>query len=198
MQFIGPELMAGPDIEPDGNNVSHMTPHNAYPAQGDDTRNAIAAEDDSACAALADMMDRPELANDPRFAALASRKENEAALDALFLEWTKDQDKHALAARLQEAGVAASAVNTPADLARSDYLRHRGFFTELDHRVAGRHPHPGLPFHSESAAGSARSAAPGYGDDNLYVLRDVLALAEEEIAEILGSGAMATVPPPGV
>ena len=199
MQFIGPELIAGVDPEPDGNHVAHMAPHNAYAAAGEDSWIAIAAEDDAAWAALARTMGRPDLGTDPRFATLAARKRNEAELDCeLIAEWTRDQDRHALAARLQDAGVAASAVNTARDLARSDYLWHRGFFTELDHAVAGLHPHPGLPFHSEVAAGSARTAAPGYGEGNRYVLSEVLKLPEAEIAEILASGAMATVPAKGM
>ncbi len=194
MQLIGPELIAGVDPQPDGNHVADMAPHNAYPAAGDDSWIAIAAETDTAWAALAAEMERPELATDPRFATVADRKRNEAALDALIAEWTGGQDKHTLAQRLQAAGVAASAVNSARDLAHSDYLWQRGFYAELDHPIAGRHPHPGLPFHSENATGSARSAAPGYGEGNRYVLSDVLNLPEAEIAEILASGAMATVP----
>ena len=198
MQFIGPELIAGLDVVPDGNHVAHMSPHNAYPTRGEDSWIAIAAEDNDAWAALAREMERPELAGDPRFAGLADRKRNEADLDAAIAGWTMGHDRHDLAGRLQAAGVAAFAVETAPDLVRSAYLRHRGFFTALDHPVAGRHDHPGLPFHSENAAGSARNAAPGFGEANEYVLRDVLRLPEDEIAEILASGAMADRPAPGV
>lgn len=198
MQFIGPALIAGSDPVPDGNHVADMAPHNAYPTGGDDSWIAIAVEDDDAWGRLATVMRRPELGDDPRFATLAERKRNEAALDVLIADWTRDQDRHALAARLQKAGVGAAAVHTAPDIARSGYLWHRRFFAELDHPVAGRHPHPGLPFHSETAAGSARTAAPGYGEGNLYVLREVLGLPESEIAAILASGALATVPAKGV
>lgn len=198
MQFVGPVLMAGEDIEPDGNHVPHMAPHNAYPAAGEDSFVAIAAVDDAAWRALAAEMGRPALGEDPRFATLQARKANEAALDAEVVDWTRDKDKHALAERLQRAGVAASAVETAADLAASPYLEARGFFTELDHREAGRHRHPGLPFHSENAAGSARTAAPPYGEGNAYALREVLGLPEEEVAALLAGGAFADVPAKGV
>ena len=196
MQFIGAELIAGADVVPDGNHRPDVAPHNAYPAAGDDSWIAIAAGTDAAWATLARMIGGEAL--DPRFATLAGRRANETALDALIADWTRAQDRHALADRLQAAGVAASAVETAPDLASSDYLRARGFFTALDHPHAGRHDHPGLPFHSEIAQGSARTAAPCYGEANAYVLRDVLQLPEAEIAEILGSGAMADVPAPGL
>lgn len=197
MQFIGPELIAGADVVPEGNHVPHMCPHNAYPTNAEDAWIAIACDGDAAWRALAEAMGRPALAGDARFATLAARKANEEALDALIAGWTAGQDKHALAARLQAVGVPAAAVETAPDLARSSYLHHRGFFTELDHAEAGRHAHPGLPFHSAVAQGSARSAAPCFGEANDYVLRAVLGLSESRIEEILASGAMADAPEAG-
>jgi crotonobetainyl-CoA:carnitine CoA-transferase CaiB-like acyl-CoA transferase len=195
MQFIGAELIEGRDILPDGNHVPEMAPHNAYPTRGEDSWIALAARTDAEWARLAAMIGGG--AATPRFATLAGRKANEVLLDVLIADWTHGQDRHALADRLQAAGIPASAVETAPDLARSPYLRQRGFFTELTHSVAGTHDHPGLPFHSEIAQGSARFAAPAYGEGNLYVLREVLNLPEAEIAAILASGALADVPTPG-
>jgi crotonobetainyl-CoA:carnitine CoA-transferase CaiB-like acyl-CoA transferase len=196
MQFIGPELIAGEDILPDGNHVADMAPHNAYPAAGEDSWIALAARTDAEWAALAAMIGGG--ATLPRFATAEGRKANEVALDVLIADWTRDQDRHALAARLQAAGIPAAAVETAPDLARSDYLRHRGFFAGLTHPVAGTHEHPGLPFHSETAQGSARFAAPGYGADNRAILTDVLGLPAEEADALLASGAFADVPAPGL
>ena len=197
MQFIGPELIEGRDVVPDGNRLPDVAPHNAYPAQGEDSWVAVAARSDEEWSALARLIGGEALAQDPRFATITARKANEDALDRIIAGWTRCQDRHHIAALLQKNGIPASAVETAPDLARSDYLRGRGFFTELDHPIAGRHDHPGLPFHSDLAQGSARSASPGYGEGNEYVLRDVLCLAEAEIAEILASGALADRPEPG-
>ncbi|MGV8988528.1 MAG: CaiB/BaiF CoA transferase family protein [Cypionkella sp.] len=198
MQFIGPELIVGKDVVPDGNHVPDVSPHNAFPTAGDDSWIAITARSDTQWQTLANMIGGKALARDPRFSTLAARKQNEEALDALIAVWTRDQDRHSLADQLQAAGIAASAVETAPDLAKSTYLRQRGFFTELTHPVAGTHDHPGLPLHSEIAQGSARFAAPGYGEGNAYVLRDLLELPEAEIAAISASGALADVPTPGL
>src|SRR5690606_27514762 len=115
MQFIGPELIAGTDLPPDGNRHPGMAPHNAYPTLGDDSWIAIAAENDAAWAALAALIGGAVA--DPRFATLAGRKAAEAELDALIAAWTAPQDRHALADRLQATGIAASAVETMPDLA---------------------------------------------------------------------------------
>ena len=201
MQFIGPELLAaaesGSEPEPDGNHVVDMAPHNAFPARGVDQWVAIAAEDERQWQSLCLAMGRPALGTDPRFATLSARLANQGELDALIAEWTAGQDKHELAGRLQDLGVAAAPVNSPRDLAQSAYLRHRGFFTELEHIHAGRHPHPGLPIHLGRTPGSQRAAAPAFGADNDYVLRDLLGLPEAEIEAIKASGAVATVPMKG-
>ncbi len=81
-----------------------------------------------------------------------------------------------MARRLREAGVAAAPVATAADLAGGDYLAHRGFFTELDHPDAGRHPHPGLPIHLSRTPDTQAQRATQFGGDNMRVLRDILAL----------------------
>ena len=102
-----------------------------------------------------------------------------------------------MASLLQVAGVAAAPVNSPRDVAESAYLQHRGFFTELEHPDAGRHLHPGLPIHLSRTPGSQRMAAPSFGADNDYVLRELLKLPETEIAAIKASGSVATVPMKG-
>lgn len=195
MQFIGPELMAGSDRVPDGNHVAHMAPHNAYRARGKDEWVVVAVADDSQWRALSELIG--DAAEDGRFATLAGRLAHQTELDALVAAWLAHQDKHEAAERLQSAGIAAAAVNSPRDLAESAYLRHRGFFTELDHPQAGRHLHPGLPFHAEVAAGAARSAAPCFGADNLYVLRDLLGMDDDQVATVIRSGAIANTPNPG-
>ncbi|MGK9170728.1 CoA transferase [Inquilinus limosus] len=201
MQLIGPELLAaietGRDPAPNGNRSPHAAPHDAFPVRGDDQWVAIAAETEAEWQTLCGVMGHPGLAADPRFATLTARQENIEALTAIIADWTRSQDKHAVAARLQAAGVPAAPVQTPEDLARSGYLAHRGFFTVLEHADAGRHPHPGLPIHLAATPGSQRRAAPCFGADNRRVLRDILGMTPAEIAAVEASGAMATEPRPG-
>jgi crotonobetainyl-CoA:carnitine CoA-transferase CaiB-like acyl-CoA transferase len=186
--------MAGADPEPDGNHVDWCAPHNAYPAKGTDEWLVIAAETEAQWEALAEAAGL----DDPRFETLAGRKAHEAELDAALGRWTSAEDKHALATRLQGLGVAAAPVMTPRDLAASPYLAARGFFTELAHPVAGRHPHIGLPFHAEETQGSARKAAPGFGEDNHWVLANLAGLSETAIEALEEAGALSTRPPLGV
>ncbi|WP_274425165.1 CaiB/BaiF CoA transferase family protein [Chelativorans sp. YIM 93263] len=198
MQFIGPEILhaavEGKDTKPDGNRVAHAAPHNAFPAQGEDEWVVIAAQTDAQWQALCAEMGQAELAGDPRFADVGSRKANEDALERIIADWTGAFDKHELAAKLQSAGVIAAPVNTPHDLAHSDYLRARGFYAEITHPVAGTHPHPGLPFHLERAPGDYRRSAPAFGADNAHLLGEVLGFDSERIDAMVRSRTIADAP----
>lgn len=198
MQLIGAELLAaaetGSDPLPDGNHVPHAAPHDAFPARGDDQWVAIAAADEAQWRSLCTVMGMPELAVDRRFATLADRLANQGDLTPIIAGWTRMRDKHETARILQAAGVAAAPVNTPKDIAASDYLDYRGFFTELDHPDAGRHRHPGMPIHLSATPGEQSSAAPPFGGHNRYVLEAILALPAEDIAAIEASDAMTDTP----
>jgi len=200
MQFIGAELLlaaeTGVDPIPDGNRVPHMSPHDAFPAKGEDQWVVIAAENEDQWEKLCAAIGQPGLVSDPRFVDLAARKRNEAELTPILSAWSKPRDKHEMADLLQGVGVAAAPVANAADVAASAYLAHRDFFTELEHPDAGRHRHPGLPIHLSRTPGSQRRAAPQFGGDNRHVLENILAMPEVEIERVSASDAMATVPFP--
>src|SRR5262249_46813228 len=79
----------------DGNRDPHMAPHGVFPAAGDDRWLAITIEDDAAWRRFAQVIGRPELAADARFATLAGRKRHEDELEELVAAWTATQDPDA-------------------------------------------------------------------------------------------------------
>ncbi|WP_172122841.1 MULTISPECIES: CoA transferase [unclassified Devosia] len=198
MHLIGAEILkaaeTGDDPPLNGNRVPYAAPHDAFPTLGDDQWIAIAAMDEGQWQRLCMEMGSPELATDPRFANLDRRRDNDEALRAIISGWTTDKDKHALAQQLQAAGIAAAPVQNPKDLAEDPYLGYRGFFTELEHPDAGRHPHPSLPIHLSATPGAQIRSAPTFGGHNRHVLQSILRLPPEEIARIEASDAMGTEP----
>jgi crotonobetainyl-CoA:carnitine CoA-transferase CaiB-like acyl-CoA transferase len=198
MQLIGAEILAaaetGIDPLPNGNRVDFAAPHDAFPPAGNDQWVVIAALDETQWRTLCQVMDQPDLADDPRFSTLERRLEHHEALAEIISAWTGTRDKHAVAEELQNAGVAAAPVQTPRDVAADPYLDYRGFFTELDHPDAGRHRHPGLPIHLSDTPGGQVRSAPQFGGHNRHVLESILQLNPQEIAAIEASQAMGTIP----
>jgi crotonobetainyl-CoA:carnitine CoA-transferase CaiB-like acyl-CoA transferase len=201
MHFIGGEILSaaetGMDPIRNGNRVAHAAPHDAFACAGFESWVAIAVRDEAEWTALCKIMARADLVADPRFATLAARKRHEDELNAVIEAWTATQDRHALATRLQEAGVPAAPVQTPSDVATDAYLLQRGFFRRLEHPDAGEHPHPGLPFHLSATPGGQRRPAPAFGEHTEEVLARIAGLAPQEIVLAKAAHATATRPLPG-
>ena len=197
MHWIGEEIVlaiaTGADRTPRGNRIDDVVPHDAFACAGDDAWVAIAAADDSAFAALAGVMGRPELATDPRFATLAGRIANEDPLTALIAEWTATRDKHEVAEMLQAAGVHAAPVENACDVNASKFLRDRGLVQRVAHPATGVHDYQGLPLHVSGWDLRIRCTAPRFGEHNDEVLAE-LGYAKSAVARLDAEGIVATRP----
>ena len=161
-------------------------PHDAYPARGTDRWIAIAVLTETQWQALTKVMDRPDLSADPRFATAADRMAHVAALDELVAAWTRDQEAHALAERLQAAGVPAGVVQTAADLLERDpQLTARGFYQTVEQPEVGPILVSSMPLRWTDGPAPIRLPASRVGEHNEYVLREVLGLSEDEFVELI-------------
>ncbi len=154
-----------------GNHHPWMAPHNVYRAQGDDAWAVIACRDDADWRRLAEAMERPELASDPRFATQLARKQNEAELDRIVGEWVAPQAPLAVQERLQASGVPAARVAHVEEIPDDPHVQERGMWKRL------RYPHNGLTYPLQQApwlflrGGQPEvRPAPFKGADTEYVL----------------------------
>jgi len=89
---------------------------------------------------------------------------------------------------MQEAGVGAGVLETGEDLLEHDpQLKHRHLFWELDHPEIGKHYAPGPSFTLSKCPCELRRA-PLLGEHTEYALKDILAMSDEEIAELVIEG----------
>ena len=120
-----------------GNRQPDAAPHGVYRCAAGRWC-VIAVTNDAEWRALCGAMQRPALADDPRFATLQSRKANEDDLDRIVEDWTLEREARGVMDLLQRLGVAAGIVQTGEDLLEHDpQLRHRGFYQRLDHPALG-------------------------------------------------------------
>jgi crotonobetainyl-CoA:carnitine CoA-transferase CaiB-like acyl-CoA transferase len=198
MQFIGEELLyaiaAKQDPELRGNRVRWAAPHDAYQAKGNDEWVTIAVGSDDEWRTLCAIMDRPDLASDPRFAAFAARWQHQDLLREPVSAWTRQHDKAAIAERLQAAGVRAAPVNTPKDVTESPYLAAREAFVTLSHPDAGTHGYMTLPFRLSLTPGGQHRASPCLGADTRKVLLELAGLTVQEFEELEAEGVTSNVP----
>jgi benzylsuccinate CoA-transferase BbsF subunit len=149
---------------------------------------ALSVSTDGEWRALCRVLGVPDLADDPRLATLAGRKQHEAELDALIGARTADEEPFALAERLQAAGVPAGVVYKASDLFADPQIRHRRFFRRLQHPEIGEHAVHGQSFRISGLEPGPLRAAPLLGEHTAEVCRDVLGMSDDEIAEYVANG----------
>lgn len=172
----------------DGNRNPDMAPHGLYKCTDDDWI-SIAVPSEAAWRALCAAMTRPELADDPRFASLAARKENEAALDELLTGWTRAQDAKELAASLQVHGIAAAKSANSLDLVADDHLWARGFYRYVTDGAGETKATVG-PAWQLSDGAEITDGAPRLGEHNDYVFGEIMGLPQAEQERLARAGAI--------
>ncbi len=173
-----------------GNRHPQIAPHGVYPAAGDDRWVAVVAETEEQWRALCDALGRPELANDERFATVEARLQHQDELDAIISQWTAQRDPHETEALLQGRGVPAGAVQRGADLWADPQLHHRGHFVRAPHATLGEILVEGTRFQLSRTPARVERAGPTMGQDNQYVLAELLGYSEERIADLTAAGAL--------
>ena len=132
-------------------------------------------------------------AADARFASLEARVGNQDDLDSLVGQWTRNLDPYECMERLQAAGVPAGVCQTAEDRCDHDpQLRALEWLTEVDGSKIGRWPVAEAPFKlSRTPAhvgGIINRGAACYGEDNEYVLGELLGHSTSDIRGLEAEG----------
>jgi crotonobetainyl-CoA:carnitine CoA-transferase CaiB-like acyl-CoA transferase len=191
--LIGGQLN-GREPLPQGNHHFEFAPHGIFRCAGDDSWIAIGIETEPQWLRLVELLGASELADDPRFADMGSRKVAEQALNAKLNRLTAGCRAEELAARLNAAGIAASPVNSAPDVLSDAHLHSRGFFVPIDRAVVGTYLYPGAVPRLSGAPMSDADPAPTLGEHNARVLREIVGLGEDEFAELESAGIIGTRP----
>ena len=138
---------------------------------------------------LCNLIGRPELITDPRFADPKARAENEPEIDAILTEFTKQHDKRTAMKLIGECGVPCGAVLDVGELYDDPDLNARGIFQHMDHPERGSYKMPGWPV-KVNGGHLPVPPAPLLGEHVDSVLSGWLNMSAEEIAELRKGGAV--------
>jgi crotonobetainyl-CoA:carnitine CoA-transferase CaiB-like acyl-CoA transferase len=175
-----------------GNRLHHGggAPHGAYRCKGDDRWLAITVFTDDDWNAFVAAIGSPDWASDQRFASADSRMSHADDLDRLVESWTVGQNAEEAMHLLQAAGVAAGVVQTGKDMAENDpHLRERGLFQQVPDAAGTLRTIEKAPYKLSVTPGEVTRGAPEFGADQDFVLRDILGVDDEELAEMAIAGA---------
>ena len=162
---------------PSGNRHPRIAPHNVYEA-ADGQWLALSAETDAAFAALAESMQQPQLARDPRFLTAALRKHNEIALDEIIAIWCRHQEADQAESDLGDRGVHAARARAMREVFADPHPQFlaREYLQPVTHPESGTHRMPVGPWRIGDAAIPAPSPAPCFGEHSREVLRQELGI----------------------
>lgn len=181
-------LTAGITPQRMGNRHPTIVPYETFAAA--DGTFVLAVGNDALFQKLCEVIGRPDLASDPRFATNPSRVEHRDALrpplaDA-FLRWTRRE----LVERLNAAGVPCGSVRSVAEALVDPQLAARDMIVVVEHPTAGDLRVLGTPLKLSDTPAVVRTAPPLLGGDTDRVLSGELGFSAEEIAELRAAGAV--------
>ncbi len=183
-------LNGGGNAVANGNRHPEAVPHGVFACRGEDRWCAISVMSDAQWLALCQVIGRGDWAADAGLREAVGRKAREDEVEAGLAAWCGERTAEEAQERLQAAGVPAHLVATMADVQHDPQLRARGHFWETDHPVIGPLTYDGPAYLLSETRAGPRNPAPLLGQHTEQVFREVLDYSEDELAELVASGAL--------
>jgi formyl-CoA transferase len=133
--------------------------------------------------AMTEVIGRPDLCSDARFATPPARANNGAALTAEIENWTKSRAKSEVMNAFAGRGIVCGAVLDTAEVLADPHLRERETIFDLDHPTRGRFSVIGCPVRLSDSPVLAKRA-PLKGEHTEEVLRALAGYTTEEIRQL--------------
>ncbi|MDH3303084.1 MAG: CoA transferase [Acidimicrobiia bacterium] len=181
MESMIPEYqIAGYIRERTGAILPNVAPSNVYPT-ADDQMVLIAANQDAVFRRLTDAMDRPELAEDPRYATHSARGQSQQELDDLIAEWTRTMSSDVVLELMETHAVPAGRIYRAPEMLEDPHFAARESIVRLQHRDFGEFPLQNVAPKLSDTPGQVRWLGPELGEHNQEILGDLLGLDDERI-----------------
>jgi crotonobetainyl-CoA:carnitine CoA-transferase CaiB-like acyl-CoA transferase len=137
--------------------------------------------------AFFELIGRPELQQDPRFATQEARSRDFGGAYALVAAEMRKRTTAEWIEALEAADIPVQRMNSLADIVADPHLAAIGYFREVEHPSEGRIRSMAVPSEWSESAPEYRRHAPRLGEHTCEVLREA-GLAEDEIERMLADG----------
>jgi glutaryl-CoA transferase len=171
-------LVTGRAPDRHGNAHASIVPYQSFATQ--DGYLVVAVGNDGQFARLCEVVGRPELVADPRFATNASRVENRSVLVPILQALLAGRPTDDWVGVLEAAGVPCGPINDLEKVFADPHVRSRGLRVEVPHPLAGSVPVVASPMRL-SRTPVRHGTPPLLGEHTREVLGDVLGMSEAEI-----------------
>ncbi|MGA1657542.1 MAG: CaiB/BaiF CoA transferase family protein [Ilumatobacteraceae bacterium] len=138
-------------------------------------------------------MGRSDLEADPRFVDVASRLRHLDELDEIIRQWaTTVANADEIERIFAEHHLATGRLRSVADVAKTDWARQRGVIAEVSDRAGGVVRIPQSPWKFSDADVRIRGVPKYRGEDNAEILRSLLNVDDDTIAQLESDGVISS------
>jgi crotonobetainyl-CoA:carnitine CoA-transferase CaiB-like acyl-CoA transferase len=169
-----------------GNAHPNTAPYQDFPTQ--DGFMILAIGNDGQFGNFCRAAGHAEWAEDARFGTNADRIANRVALIALMRALTVTRATAEWIALFEQVGVPCGPINTIADVFEDPQVKARGTKIHMTHPVAGKIPLVASPLRMSQTPVQYRHAPPLLGQDTQDVLRDLMGMTPEAVADLMQQG----------
>ncbi len=174
--------------QPTGNRFDFITPFDTFKTS--DSYVLIICISDHTWKGLCAGMGMPALADDPRFSNLMARNQNEAELKVIIEEWSTKHTTAEVVDLLRGSGAPVGPVNNVKEVVEHPHTKARGMLVELQLAGGGSITTFGPSVKAVNTSVEVRGSAPELGQDNRWLLKEVLKKSDAEVERILASKIM--------
>ena len=157
-------LISGAEAVRYGNGHPNIVPYQAFRTR--DGYIVVSCGNDRLYQSFCRLIERDDLAADPRFATNPQRVRNRKELIPVLQERFLQRDTADWLAALRAAGIPCGPINTVSQVYDDEQLKARGFIWECEHPTAGTIKLSGSPMHFSDTPTRLYKAPPLLGEDN--------------------------------
>ena len=171
----------------EGNRLPNSAPLDNY-LTADGRYVCVVAGSDANFSRLCSAMQRPDLADDPRWSTLAKRAAGSDEINGVVAEWARALSAEEVEHRCIEHDVPVATIYDAADILADPHMAARGDLVTVDDPVAGpllqQAPYPRF----DGRPPVAPAPAPTLGQHNREVWGDLVGVTSEELARLKADG----------
>ncbi len=179
-------LIGGTEPRRYGNAHPNLTPYEAFQAR--DRWFVLGAANDGQWRLLCELIDRPELKDDPRFDSNSQRLANRDALMGILNEIFVARNADDWLSDLKEAGLPCGPINTIADVFDHPQAKDRELAIQTQHSTAGKIKLTGFPYKLSQTPAVVHHPPPTLGEHTQEVLVELLSYTPEDVLKFREQG----------
>lgn len=169
-----------------GNRNNFLYPCDSFEAK--DGLVYIATGSDAMWLRFLKLIDREDVAKDPRFTKCHRRVRNWQPIAAMIHEWTANKTVDEVIKLCNEAEIPCGRVNSIPEAIADPQIRAREMIVDVEQPGIGRVPVTGIPVKLSETPGRIETHAPGLGEHNEDIYCALLGYGRDELSKLKEGG----------